>query len=427
MRRLIALGLMLLAMTALPGRVETMQWNQNTPIDEVVSYPGFGDWGRLIFPADEGYYSGSTLGDLRLTWYSNIQPAKTVEIVNTLRERADAGEQLFYPIYSEAEVAADPWKADTGLFFFRGKPGARFAICKVTNPCLSIWQGPFTRRYTMEYFTLNNGIKMPMAGIGVFMMSPAEAEAAVESALRSGVRLIDTANGYMNESGTGRGIRNSGVAREDIFLVTKLWPTVYGKATAIDETLQRLGTDYIDLLFLHQPTDNWREGYRAIEKAYKEGKVKAIGLSNFPDELLLEAIDTMEIMPQVVQVEAHPYFPQTELKQILTRTGMALMAWYPLGHGDKTLIQQPVFTELAEKYGKTNAQIILRWHVQSGNIVIPGSKNPAHIRDNFDIFDFALTDADMAAIAKLNSGVRYYTATPELIAAYATMELRPDL
>ena len=158
----------------------------------------------------------------------------------------------------------------------------------------------------MEYFTLNNGIKMPMAGIGVFMMSPAEAEAAVESALKSGVRLIDTANGYMNESGTGRGIRNSGVAREDIFLVTKLWPTVYEKETAIDETLKRLGTDYIDLLFLHQPTDNWREGYRAIEKAYKTGKVKAIGLSNFPDELLVEAIDTMEIKPQVAQPWLHP-------------------------------------------------------------------------------------------------------------------------
>ena len=231
----------------------------------------------------------------------------------------------------------------------------------------------------------------------------------------------------MNESGTGRGIKNSGVAREDIFLVMKLWPTVYEKETAIDETLQRLGTDYIDLLFLHQPTDNWREGYRAIEKACKAGKVKAIGLSNFPDELLVEAIDTMEIKPQVVQVEAHPYFPQTELKQILSKTGIALMAWYPLGHGDKTLIRQPVFTELAAKYGKSNAQIILRWHVQSGNIVIPGSKNPAHIRDNFDIFDFALTDEDMAAIAKLNSGVRYYTATPEAIAAYAKMELQPDL
>lgn len=279
----------------------------------------------------------------------------------------------------------------------------------------------------MEYFKLNNGIRMPMAGIGVFMMSPAEAEAAVESALKSGVRLIDTANGYMNESGTGRGIKKSGVAREDIFLVTKLWPTVYEKETAIEETLARLGTDYIDLLFLHQPTDNWRAGYRAIEKAYKEGKVKAIGLSNFPDELLREAIDTMEIRPQVVQAEAHPYFPQTELKKILAETGMALMAWYPLGHGDKTLIQQPIFSELAAKYGKSNAQIILRWHIQMGNIVIPGSKNPDHIRDNFDIFDFALTDEDMAAIAKVNKGVRYYTATPEALAAYAAMELQPDL
>ena len=279
----------------------------------------------------------------------------------------------------------------------------------------------------MEYFTLNNGIKMPMAGIGVFMMSPAEAESAVESALKSGVRLIDTANGYMNERGTGRGIKKSGVAREDIFLVTKLWPTVYEKDTAVEETLKRLGTDYIDLLFLHQPTANWREGYKQIEKAYKEGKVKAIGLSNFPDDLLREAIDTMEIKPQMVQVEAHPYFPQTELKKILAETGMGLMAWYPLGHGDKTLIEQPIFGELGKKYGKTNAQIILRWHVQSGNVVIPGSKNPDHIRDNFDIFDFTLTDEDMAEIAKVDKGVRYYTATPEMIAAYQTMELKEDL
>ena len=279
----------------------------------------------------------------------------------------------------------------------------------------------------MEYFILNNGIKMPMAGIGVFMMSPAEAEAAVETALKSGVRLIDTANGYMNESGTGRGIKKSGVEREEIFLVTKLWPTVYGKETAVDETLKRLGTDYIDLLFLHQPTDNWREGYRQIEKAYKEGKVKAIGLSNFPDDLLKEAIDTMEIKPQVVQVEAHPYFPQTELKKVLAQTGMGLMAWYPLGHGDKALIGEPIFGKLATKYGKTNAQIILRWHVQSGNIVIPGSKNPAHIRDNFDIFDFELTGEDMEKIAEVDKNVRYYTATPEKVAAYAAMELKEDL
>ena len=279
----------------------------------------------------------------------------------------------------------------------------------------------------MEYFTLSNGNKMPMAGIGVFMMSPAEAEAAVESAIKSGVRLIDTANGYMNESGTGRGIKKSGVAREEIFLVTKLWPTVYEKETAIDETLARLGTDYIDLLFLHQPTANWREGYRKIEKAYKEGKVKAIGLSNFPEDLLKEAIETMDIKPHVVQVEAHPYFPQTELKAFLAETGMGLMAWYPLGHGDKDLINEPVFAKLAGKYGKTNAQIILRWHVQSGNVVFPGSRNPEHIRDNFDIFDFALTGEEMAEIAKVDKGVRYYNGTPEMLAQYAKMGLGPDL
>ncbi|WP_321433674.1 aldo/keto reductase [Trichococcus flocculiformis] len=279
----------------------------------------------------------------------------------------------------------------------------------------------------MEYLTLNNGNKMPMAGIGVFTLTPEEAEAAVESALRSGVRLIDTANGYMNESATGRGIKNSGVAREEIFVVTKLWPTVYERENAIDETIKRLGTDYIDLLFLHQPTDNWRAGYRAIEKAYKEGKVKAIGLSNFPNDLLKEAINTMEINPQVVQDEAHPYYPATDLKEILKGNDMGLMAWFPLGHGDKALIEEPVFAKIAEKYAKSNAQIILRWHVQSGNIVIPGSKNPEHIRDNFAIFDFALTDEEMAEIAKVDKGARYYQASPELLARYATMELKEDL
>ena len=279
----------------------------------------------------------------------------------------------------------------------------------------------------MEYFTLNNGYKMPMAGIGTFMISPADAEVAVESALRDGARLIDTANAYMNESATGRGIKKSGVPREEIFLVSKLWPTVYEKETAVDEMLTRLGTDYVDVLFLHQPTDNWREGYRNIEKAVKEGKVRSIGLSNFSAEEVQEAIDTMEIKPQLVQVEAHPYYPQTEFKKKLAETKMGLMAWSPIGHGDKSLINEPVFTELAQKYGKSNVQIILRWHVQSGNVVFPGSKNPDHIRDNFNIFDFSLTDEEMAEIAKVDKNTRYYNATPELVASYKTMELKEDI
>ena len=278
----------------------------------------------------------------------------------------------------------------------------------------------------MEYFTLNNSRKMPMNGIGVFLLKPAETESAVLSALADGIRLIDTANAYMNEKAVGRAIRKSGVARDEIFLVTKLWPTVYEDEDAIDKTLARLGVDYVDLLFLHQPAGNWKKGYQLMEKAYKEGKVKALGVSNFPISWLEELIETAEIKPQMVQVEAHPYYPQTELKKVLAQTGMGLMAWYPLGHGDKNLINELVFTELAEKYGKTNAQIILRWHIQMGNVVIPGSKNPAHIRDNFNIFDFSLTDEEMARIAAVNKNVRYYNATIEDAQRYAKMALDFD-
>ena len=278
-------------------------------------------------------------------------------------------------------------------------------------------------RKNMEYLTLNNRNRMPMDGIGVFLLKPEEAEASVLSALNDGVRLIDTANAYMNEKAVGRAIRRSGVKREEIFLVTKLWPTVYEDENAIDETLKRLDTDYIDLLFLHQPAGNWRKGYELMEKAYKEGKVKALGVSNFPEEYLKEIIDNAEIKPQMVQVEAHPYFPQTELKKLLAETDMGLMAWYPLGHGDKSLINEEVFTRLSEKYGKSNAQIILRWHIQSGNVVFPGSKNPAHIRDNFNIFDFKLTDEEMTQIAKVDKNVRYYNATVEEAQRYAYMEL----
>ena len=275
----------------------------------------------------------------------------------------------------------------------------------------------------MEYLTLNNGNKMPMAGIGVFLLKPEETELSVLSALADGIRLIDTANAYMNEKAVGRAMKKSGVAREDIFLVTKLWPTVYTDENAVDETLARLGTDYVDLLFLHQPAGDWRTGYKMMEKAYKEGKVKALGVSNFPLEWLKEIIETAEIKPQMVQVEAHPYYPQTELKKVLAETGMGLMAWYPLGHGDKNLINEPVFTKLAEKYGKSNAQIILRWHVQSGNVIFPGSRNPAHIRDNFNIFDFTLTDEEMEEIASVDKNVRYYNATIEEAQKYAKMNM----
>ncbi|MBQ7057855.1 MAG: aldo/keto reductase [Firmicutes bacterium] len=276
----------------------------------------------------------------------------------------------------------------------------------------------------MEYFEMNNGVRMPMAGIGVFTFTPAEAEASVESALRDGVRLVDTANAYMNERGTARGISKSGVKREEVFLVTKLWPSVYENENAVDETLARLNTEYIDLLFLHQPTRNWKAGYRQIEKAVKEGKVRAIGLSNFSPDMLKEAFAFAEIQPQMVQVEAHPYYPQTELKALLNEHGMGLMAWYPLGHGDKNLIQEELFAELGKKYGKSSAQIILRWHIQAGNVIIPGSRNPQHIRENFDIFNFDLTEEEMEKIAALDKNTPYYQGSEEMLERY--LSIAPD-
>ena len=267
--------------------------------------------------------------------------------------------------------------------------------------------------------TLNNGVKMPVAGIGTFLLSPDEAEASVLSALQGGYQLIDTANAYVNEKAVGRGMKKSGVARENIFLETKLWPSFYEQADAVEKTLERLDTDYIDLLLIHQPAGNYIAGYRLMGKAYKEGKVKAIGLSNFTTSQIQEILDVCEVKPAVLQTEVHPYFQEAELKAFLDKEGIVIQAWYPLGHGDKALIQEPVFTKLAEKYGKSNAQIILRWHIQAGNVVIPGSKNPDHIRANFEVFDFELTGTEMDEIAALDKNKRYYTSTPEMLKGYA--------
>ena len=277
----------------------------------------------------------------------------------------------------------------------------------------------------MEYATLNNDIKMPMAGIGTFLLTPDEAEASVLSALSCGYRLIDTANAYVNEKAVGRAMKKSGIPREEIFLETKLWPAFYEQADAVEKTLERLDTDYIDLLLIHQPAGNYIAGYKLMEKAYKEGKVKAIGLSNFNKKQIQEILDICEVKPAVLQTEVHPYSQEKELKKFLAKEGMVIQAWYPLGHGDKTLQEEPLFTEFGRKYGKSNAQIILRWHIQDGNIVIPGSRNPAHIKDNFNLFDFALTDDEMAKIAALDQKKRYYTSTPEMLKRYA--EIVPDV
>ena len=276
----------------------------------------------------------------------------------------------------------------------------------------------------MVTIQLNNGLTCPVIGLGTFMLSPADAENSVREALKMGYRLIDTANAYVNERAVGRGMKESKVKRENIFLSTKLWPSEYENPNAVDETLERLGVEYVDLLYIHQPAGNWLAGYRQLEKACKEGKAKAIGISNFEGKYIEELQTKWEIAPQFIQVEAHPYFTQKELRKTLDQYGIKLMSWYPLGHGDKSLLQEPVFKKLGEKYGKTPAQIILRWHTQMGFVVIPGSKNVDHIRDNLNILDFTLTDAEMAEIANLDKDMRYYHRTDAQLEQFASW--RPD-
>ncbi len=276
----------------------------------------------------------------------------------------------------------------------------------------------------MEYVKMNNGKECPVIGIGTFTISPADAEVSVREALKMGYECVDTAAAYVNERACGRGIKASGVPREKVFLSTKLWPSEYENENAVNETLERLGVEYVDLLYIHQPAGNWLAGYRLLEKAYKEGKAKAIGISNFEGKYIEELETKWEIVPQFIQVEAHPYFTQDELRKTLDKYGIRLMAWYPLGHGDKSLIGEPIFKQLGEKYGKSPAQVILRWHTQMGFVVIPGSKNVDHIRDNLNILDFKLTNEEMAEIGKLNKGIRYYTRTDEQLAGFAAW--KPD-
>ena len=265
------------------------------------------------------------------------------------------------------------------------------------------------------YITLNDGNKIPQFGLGVFQIPGNEKtkEACLE-AFKLGYRHIDTAHAYQNERGVGQAVKESGIPREEIWITSKLWPSEYGEgktAKAIDKMLERLQTDYIDLLLLHQQFGDYLGAWKDMEKAVAESKVKSIGLSNFESERLEEVLAAATINPSVLQVECHPYYQQNDLKKRIAPYNTVIESWYPLGHGDAALIEEPVFTKLAEKYGKTNAQIILRWHIQEGTIVFPKSSNPVHIKENIDIFDFELTEEEMNEIRQLDKGFRYYTRT----------------
>lgn len=260
--------------------------------------------------------------------------------------------------------------------------------------------------------TLNDGNKIPQFGLGVYMIAGDEdTKKACLEALNVGYRHIDTAHAYQNERGVGAAVKESGIPREEIWITTKLWPSEYGEgktAAAIDKMLGRLDTGYINLLLLHQQFGDYLGAWKDMEKAVAKGKVKSIGLSNFESGRLEEVLEVAVIKPAVLQVECHPYYQQNALKQRIAPYGTAIESWYPIGHSDAGLLNEPVFTELAQKYGKTNVQIILRWHIQEGNIVFPKSANPQHIKDNINIFDFELTNEEIASIRGLDKGIRFF-------------------
>lgn len=267
------------------------------------------------------------------------------------------------------------------------------------------------------FVTLNNGLKMPQFGMGVFMVPAGEeTKKACLDALKMGYRHIDTAHAYQNERSVGEAVRESGIDRKEIWITSKLWPSEYGEgktAAAIDKMLERLDVGYIDLLLLHQQVGDYIGAWRDMEKAVEQGKVRSIGLSNFESERLEEVCEAAKIKPAALQVECHPYYQQNALKKRIAKYGTIIEAWYPIGHGDAGLINEPIFTELAKKYGKTNVQIILRWHIQEGTVIFPKSTNPQHIKDNFDIFDFELTADEMSKIRQLDKNVRFFNATLE--------------
>lgn len=259
----------------------------------------------------------------------------------------------------------------------------------------------------MKTVELRNGVIMPQIGYGVYQVDPSECERCVSDALKVGYRMIDTAQAYHNEEGVGTAVANSGIPRKEIFLVTKIWISNYGyeKAKAsIDESLRKLRTDYIDLMLLHQPFCDRYGAYRALEEAYQEGKLRAIGVSNFYPDHLIDLACNVEIPPMVNQVETHVFDQQIEAQKYMEEYGCHIMSWGPFAEGRNNFFTNPVLTGIGKKYGKSAAQVALRWLIQRGVIIIPKSVHVERMKQNLDIFDFSLSDEDMKEIAGLDTG-----------------------
>ena len=260
----------------------------------------------------------------------------------------------------------------------------------------------------IETVKLNNGIEMPLEGFGVFRVpDPAVCEQAVLDAIATGYRLIDTAAAYMNEEAVGKAIAKCGVPREELFITTKLWvqdASYEGAKAAIETSLNKLGLDYIDLYLIHQPMGDYIGAYRAMEEAYKAGKLRAIGVCNCYPQILTDICETVDVIPAVNQVELHPFFQQENALALMKEYGVQPEAWGPFAEGNHGIFTHPVLTAIGQKYGKSAAQVALRWNVQRGVIVIPKSVHKERMEQNIDIWDFRLSDADMAEIAKLDIG-----------------------